>query len=192
MKNSENQGSKTKNRAVKPTVEPNKQGSNKKKFALYIDPELLEKVDDLYEEQNCGSRSEFINRAIRNYIGQVVSDKHVGYLAPLIHQMVDASIDLSEMRINRNLFKIAVELGKLTHLMVCYYGKMEKLYKSQFPEKPILKMMIIFHRIHQSLYHIIKHNKLQQTIRTKPARYSAVTGGFQHIPVPGNSTEEIP
>ncbi len=117
MKNSENQGSKTKNKAVKPAVEPNKVGSNKKKFALYIDPELLEKVDDLYEEQNCGSRSEFINRAIRNYIGQVVSDKHVGYLAPLIQEMVDASVNLSEMRMSRNLFKIAVELGKLTHLV---------------------------------------------------------------------------
>ena len=41
----------------------------KRKFALWIRPSLLEEVDSLYESDNCASRSEFMEKALRFYIG---------------------------------------------------------------------------------------------------------------------------
>ena len=40
----------------------------KRKFALWIRPSLLEEVDSLYESDNCASRSEFMEKALRFYI----------------------------------------------------------------------------------------------------------------------------
>lgn len=61
------------------------------------------------------SRSEFIEKAINFYIGFLKQEKNVNYLSPRITSSVEAVINGSEQRINRNLFKIAVELGKLAH-----------------------------------------------------------------------------
>ena len=41
----------------------------KRKFALWIRPSLLEEVDSLYESDNCANRSEFMEKALRFYIG---------------------------------------------------------------------------------------------------------------------------
>ena len=51
----------------------------------------------------------------RSYIGYLKQEKNVNYLSPRITSSVEAVINGSEQRINRNLFKIAVELGKLAH-----------------------------------------------------------------------------
>ena len=37
----------------------------KRKFALWIRPSLLEEVDSLYQKDNCASRSEFMEKALR-------------------------------------------------------------------------------------------------------------------------------
>ena len=101
------------------TTKPNPstiQGScNKQKFALWVYPDALEEVDKAYEGDNCKSKSEFIEKAIRFYLGYLKQEDNVNYLSPRITSSVDAVVHGSEQRINRNLFKIAVELGKLSH-----------------------------------------------------------------------------
>lgn len=59
--------------------------------------------------------SEFIEKAINFYIGFLKSEDNVNYLSPRITSSVDAVVHGAEQRINRNLFKIAVELGKVAH-----------------------------------------------------------------------------
>ena len=51
------------------------------------------------------------------YIGYLKSVNNVNYLSPTITSSVDAVVHGAEQRINRNLFKIAVELGKLAHTL---------------------------------------------------------------------------
>lgn len=98
------------------TAEGNVEGfSNKIKFPLWLYPKTMEEVNYRFESDNCGSRSEFIEKAINFYIGYLKQEKNVNYLSPRITSSVEAVINGSEQRINRNLFKIAVELGKLAH-----------------------------------------------------------------------------
>ena len=46
---------------------------NKRKFALWIHPSTLEKVDRLYALDNCKSKSEYIEKAVLFYSGYVTA-----------------------------------------------------------------------------------------------------------------------
>ena len=105
------------NATTKPNSSTIQGGCNKQKFALWAYPDTLEKVDNAYEGDNCKSKSEFIEKAIRFYLGYLKQEDNVSYLSPRITSSVDAVVYGAEQRINRNLFKIAVELGKLSHTL---------------------------------------------------------------------------
>ena len=105
------------NAATKPNSSIVQGGCNKQKFALWAYPDTLEEVDKAYEGDNCKSKSEFIEKAIRFYLGYLKQEDNVSYLSPRITSSVDAVVHGAEQRINRNLFKIAVELGKLSHTL---------------------------------------------------------------------------
>lgn len=95
-----------------------KQGvGNKEKFPLWAYPETLEEVSEVYEQDNCRSKSEFIEKAVKFYLGYLKQEKNVNYLSTRITSSVEAVIHGSEQRLSRNLFKIAVELGKISHTL---------------------------------------------------------------------------
>lgn len=104
------------NAAVKPKTGTLQGGCNKQKFALWAYPTTLAEVGKAYEKDNCKSKSEFIEKAINFYLGFLKQEDNINYLAPRITSSVDAVVHGTEQRINRNLFKIAVELGKLSHM----------------------------------------------------------------------------
>ncbi len=107
--------------SVNATTKPNtgtKQGvCNKEKFALWAYPDTMEEVSTAYENDNCKSKSEFIEKAIRFYLGYLKQERNVNYLSPRITSQMNATIAGMEQRLSRNLFKIAVELGKLSHMI---------------------------------------------------------------------------
>ena len=88
----------------------------KKRIPLWIYPSTEEQINKIFESDNCKSPSEFIEKAVKFYIGFLNEEGNVNYLSPRITSSVDAMVHGSEKRINRNLFKIAVELGKLCHM----------------------------------------------------------------------------
>ena len=69
-----------------------------------------------YKNDNCKSQSEFIEKAIKFYIGYLDEEKSVNYISPMITETVKATIKGTEQRLARLLFKVAVELGKLSHM----------------------------------------------------------------------------
>ena len=89
---------------------------NKVKFALWAYPETLKNVEVHYKNDNCRSQSEFIEKAIKFYIGYLGEEDNINYLSPMITETVKAQIKGTEQRLARLLFKVAVELGKLSHM----------------------------------------------------------------------------
>ena len=87
------------------------------RIPLWIYPSIDGEVESTYESDNCRSKSEFIEKAIKFYLGYLKQQNNVNYLSPQITSTMEAVIHGSEQRINRNLFKIAVELGKLSHTL---------------------------------------------------------------------------
>lgn len=90
--------------------------ANKVKFPLWAYPETLKSVEVYYKNDNCKSQSEFIKKAIKFYIGYLDEEKNVNYISPMITETVKAQIKGTEQRLARLLFKVAVELGKLSHM----------------------------------------------------------------------------
>ena len=96
--------------------EKNMSFHNKVKFPLWAYPETLNDVEVHYKNDNCKSQSEFIEKAIKFYIGYLDEEKSVNYISPMITETVKAQIKGTEQRLARLLFKVAVELGKLSHM----------------------------------------------------------------------------
>lgn len=90
---------------------------NKKKFALWMYPETYEKVESLYKEDNCESRSEFIEKAVLFYAGYLTSQNRDGYLPSVVTSTLKAIVAESDNRTSRMLFKIAVELAVLQNVV---------------------------------------------------------------------------
>ena len=115
---SKKSGSQSNTNAITKPNQSTKQGvGNKEKFPLWAYPETLEEVGEVYEQDNCRSKSEFIEKAVKFYLGYLKQEKNVNYLSPRITSSVEAVIHGSEQRLSRNLFKIAVELGKISHTL---------------------------------------------------------------------------
>ncbi len=117
MKNAKNQGSMTENLKENGLTKPNSEGSGRRKFALYITEDTLAEVGKKYAENGCSSRSEFIEEATKFYLGYISARSSVKYLLPVMNSIIRDQMQVSEQRTNRNLFKIAVELGKLSHIV---------------------------------------------------------------------------
>lgn len=71
---------------------------NKTKFALWVYPQTLKDVGTHYQYDNCKSQSEFIEKAIRFYIGYLDEEKSVNYISPMITETVKAQINGTEQR----------------------------------------------------------------------------------------------
>ena len=91
--------------------------ANKVKFALWVYPRTMKDVEVHFKGDNCKSQSEFIEKAIKFYIGYLDEEKGVNYISPMITETVKAQIKGTEQRLARLLFKIAVEHGKLSHML---------------------------------------------------------------------------
>ena len=89
---------------------------NKVKFPLWAYPKTLKDVEVHYKNDNCKSQSEFIEKAIKFYVGYLDEEKNVNYISPMITETVKAQIKGTEQRLARLIFKVAVELGKLSHM----------------------------------------------------------------------------
>ena len=89
----------------------------KNKFALYIHDGVLDIARQWYERDNCSSMSEFIEKAVQFYGGYVASEHNPNYFPNIVISTMKSIMRDSENRQNRNLFRIAVELGMLMNVM---------------------------------------------------------------------------
>ena len=91
----------------------------KTKFSLYLSVDTMNKINMLYEYDDCRSKTEFAEKAIRFYCGYVLN-KHttaVEYIAPQLSIITEGIIKGTEQRLSRAMFKLAVEVGALTHML---------------------------------------------------------------------------
>lgn len=83
----------------------------KRRFQLWIKPSSLSLVDEMFEEDDCSSRSEYIEKAIIFYSGYLSTKRHNQYLPNVITSTLKSIVTESDNRMSKLLFKIAVELA---------------------------------------------------------------------------------
>lgn len=94
-----------------------KEGTDKKRFALWAKTESLQKVEDWYKKANCTTKSEFIEKAVDFYVGYLSSNDNKEYLPNIVLSTLKGIMAESENKQSRMLFKMAVEMALMMNLM---------------------------------------------------------------------------
>ena len=89
---------------------------NKQRSAIWLYPETFNKIDAWMETSNCKSRSEFIEKAVLFYISSLVV-KEDNYLPATMTSVLQGMINNTEKRQSKLLFKLAVELDIMSHVL---------------------------------------------------------------------------
>ena len=91
--------------------------SEKKKFALWMYPETIEKVESLYRTDGCTSRSEFVEKAIRFYVGFLTAEDPSSFLPNMFLSNMRAIVSESDDRHTSLLFSMAVEIAIMQNVI---------------------------------------------------------------------------
>ena len=86
------------------------------KFALRISPQTQELVKELMPMDNCQTQNEFIEKAIRFYAGYLMGNAASDFLPQALVSAIRGTLQDSENRTSRLLFKLAVEVDMMMHL----------------------------------------------------------------------------
>lgn len=104
---------------------------DKRKFALWIREETMEKVEKVYRAENVKSRSEFIEKAINFYCGYLTANDGKEYFPQVIVSTLQGTLGAFENRMASLLFKMAVELSMSLHVTAA---------NSEIDEKTLAKL----------------------------------------------------
>ena len=84
---------------------------DKERFVIYLYPETLEKIKELYRTDDCYSRSQFVEKALRFYIGYLLAEDDASYLPTAMLSNMKSIVAESENKISKIFYKVAVELA---------------------------------------------------------------------------------
>ena len=90
---------------------------DKVKFPLWFYPETRDCVRELFRSDGCRSQSEFIEKAIRFYVGYITAMEDQSYLPNAFLSSMKSIVTESDNRQNRMLFKLAVEMAMMMNLI---------------------------------------------------------------------------
>ena len=80
---------------------------NKKSTTIWLRPSVISRMDGWLEADNCQSRSEFVDKALRFYMGYLGTEDNTTYISRAILTAI--------------LFKCAVELNMLCHTIAAHF-----------------------------------------------------------------------
>ncbi len=93
--------------------------SEKARHTVWLPDDIWNKVESHYQADNCSTKNEYIEKAIRFYTGYLNAQNTSDYLPRLISEMLDAKLDTLGDRIGRLLFKLTVEESMMMHIIAC-------------------------------------------------------------------------
>ena len=87
------------------------------RFQMRISPETDQRVKAAIPLSNCRSQNEFVEQALNHYCACLQAQDSSSILAPALVNAVQAVVQNSENHISRLLFKLAVEVDMLMHVL---------------------------------------------------------------------------
>lgn len=90
---------------------------NKKKYAYWMKPSMVEEMSEILDDANATSKSDFVCQAVKFYIGYLHQQKCIDYLSPILAQVIKGEIESVEKNISEMLFKLTVEQAKLSNVI---------------------------------------------------------------------------
>lgn len=84
---------------------------------IYIDQKLLARCDAALAMTDVHSRSEFICHALEHYLSVLNMQSNSKVLTPALESVIGGKIAGTEDRISRSIFKLAVEMAMMNHIL---------------------------------------------------------------------------
>ena len=94
---------------------------NKKRTAVWLTPGVIRRMDGWLEEDNCKTRSEFIEKALRFYMGCVATEDTSEYLSRALADTLRGTLADNENRLRTLLFKLCVEVNMMGHTVAAHF-----------------------------------------------------------------------
>lgn len=94
---------------------------SKQRMDVYLHPETIEKVKELYSQHDCRNRSEFIEKALRFYIGYLTAEDKANFLPNMFLSNMRSIVYESDNRQNKLLFKLAVEMALMMNIVASQF-----------------------------------------------------------------------
>ena len=91
--------------------------NNKERTAVWLYPETMERLDGWLNQDNCKSRSEFIEKALCFYMGYLGTEDTSSYLSKALLSSMEGTLQKTENRVASNLFRLSVEISMMMHLL---------------------------------------------------------------------------
>ena len=78
-------------------------------------------MDGWLEEDNCKTRSEFIEKALRFYMGYLATEDTSEYLSRALVDTLRGTLADNENRLRTLLFKLCVEVNMMSHTVAAHF-----------------------------------------------------------------------
>jgi len=89
----------------------------KVKFLMRIAPDTDRKIKTAMPLSNCRSQNEFVEKALQFYCEYLTAQDTFSALPPVLLSAIRATVQASEDRISRLLFKLAVEMDMMMNVL---------------------------------------------------------------------------
>ena len=94
---------------------------NKKRTAVWLSPGVIRRMDSWLEEDNCNTRSEFIEKALRFYMGYLSTEDTSAYLSQALVDTLQGIVADHSNRLRTMIFKWCVELNMMGHTIAAHF-----------------------------------------------------------------------
>ena len=92
-------------------------GENKSRHTVWLSDAVWTEVEDHYHADNCSTKNEYIEKAIRFYSGYLDAEHADSYLPRVLSEVLEGKLDALGGRIGRQVFKLAVEESIMANLL---------------------------------------------------------------------------
>ena len=91
--------------------------SDKKRHTIWIDERIWEDVLSHYKSDNCSTQNEFVENALRFYIGYLNTKNAGAFLPEVLSDMLQGTLDHYAQRIGSVIFKQGVDINVLSQII---------------------------------------------------------------------------
>ena len=90
---------------------------NKKKWAYWMTPSMVDEIQKMVDEDYAKSKSFFVCDAVEFYMNYLKTKENLDFISPLLAKAVRNELSSFEKNVCEMLFKVAVENAKQSYLL---------------------------------------------------------------------------
>ena len=88
-----------------------------KKHSVWLSKSAWTEVESRYQQDNCSTRNEFIEKAIQFYSGYLDAERADGYLPRVLSDILDGKLGALGKRMGHLLFKLSVDQNLMGNIL---------------------------------------------------------------------------